>query len=654
MNYLEKSMSMASNIICNYCGSSNQPGESFCDICGAQLNAGLISGPAPIPPAPGLTLLNRRYRVLNALGEGGFGKVYKVEDTQLNNRLLAAKKLDLDSIAPKDHQAAIHSFKQEAIILGDLRHPNLPRIYEYFVENHDYYLIMDFIVGETLNEHLQKLPTFRLLPAQVAKIGIQLTSVLDYLHTRQPAIIFRDLKPDNIMITSKEEIYLIDFGIARHFKPGQAGDTIRWGTREYAAPEQLAGQQTSVSSDIYSLGAVLYQLLSGDIPTYPPQFVPLKLAGAGQARLGQQVMKMLERDKQARPASMAEIKRELEGIVQMLQPGTTTPGKQPRQTGHKAPIASPQSPVQSPRPHRPQPPLPKACGDLLHKYGQHRSVINALVWSPDGDKLASAGEDQQVQIWQATTGKHIFTYQNHTRTINALAWSPDSQHLASASNDHSVQIWKAHSGKSLSHYQEHRHWVQALSWSSDGKLLASGDAAKQVHLWDARSGQQERIYSGHKDSVTALAFSPDARLIASADEGGAVHIWEKAKGNLLTTYTGHQKAVSSLAWSPDGKLLVSGSWDRTLHVWESVSGKQVTTYTAHERTITCVAWSSAHKLIASASKDQTVRVWDALTGQTLLTYRGHSASIHALNWSPDGSYLASAGGDSTIHVWRAH
>ena len=636
---------MVSEIICSYCSFSNQPGESFCENCGAQLNSSQTASAA---------LLNQRYRVLNALGEGGFGKVYKVEDKQLNNRLLAAKKLDFASIAPKDHQDAINSFKQEAIILSDLRHPNLPRIYEYLEENNNYYLIMDFIEGKNLNEHLQGLPSPILPAISVANIGIQLASVLDYLHTRQPAIIFRDLKPDNIMITFKEEIYLIDFGIARHFKPGQAGDTIRWGTREYAAPEQLAGQQTSISSDIYSLGAVLHQLLSGDIPTYPPQFAPLKLAGAGQTSLGQQVIHMLERDKQARPASMAEIKWELERIAQAFQQGTSTPGKQPPQTSQKAQAAVSQPSAPRPKLQKPQPLLPKACADLLHKYSQHSSAIRALAWSPDGDTLASAGEDQQVHIWQAATGKPVFTYQNHTRTVNALAWSPDSQRLASAGNDHSVQIWEANSGKSLLHYQEHRHWVQTLSWSSDGRLIASGDAANQVQLWDACSGQQQRMYQGHKGSVLALAFSPDARLIASADEGGEVHIWEEASGKLLITYTGHQKPVSSLAWSPNGKRLVSGSWDRTLHVWEATSGKQITTCTIHQRMVNAVAWSPTSDLIASASKDQTVQVWDASTCHALLTYRGHTANINALHWSPDGSYLASTGDDTTVHVWRAH
>ncbi len=241
-------------------------------------------------------LLKQRYRILEHLGEGGFGTVYKVEDLQFPQRLLAVKKLDLDAIAPRDHQDAINSFKQEANMLASLKHVHLPHIYEHFVDANDYYLVMDFIEGETLSKYVQR-HTPPILPAEeVVNISIQLTSVLHYLHTRQPAVIFRDLKPENIMITPDGEVYLIDFGIARHFKPGQTGDTIRWGTREYAAPEQLAGKQTSTLSDIYSLGVVMHQLLSGDEPI-PYQFAPLKLSGPGKNDLANLVAWMLKRDK---------------------------------------------------------------------------------------------------------------------------------------------------------------------------------------------------------------------------------------------------------------------------------------------------------------------------------------------------------------------
>jgi WD40 repeat protein len=639
---------MTSTIFCDKCGAANSSHDNSCWACSQAL---LAPSSNSQQPATGPTFLKQRYRVLEHLGEGGFGKVYKVEDTQFANRLLAIKKLALDSIAPKDHQNAINSFKQEANILASLRHAHLPHIYEHFVDNHDYYLVMDFIEGETLSKYLQRRTPPQLPAKEVVSIGTQLASVLHYLHTRQPPVIFRDLKPENIMITPSDEIYLIDFGIARHFKPGQIGDTIRWGTREYAAPEQLAGQQTSALSDIYSLGVVLHQMLSGSDPL-PLQLAPLVLSGPGQSDLANLVARMLQRDKQARPASMADVEKELEHIAQLLQQGTVPSRKQKQQAQRGKGVQSAPPKPPSPPP-APQLPLTRAPGELLYKYSLHSAPLHALSWSPDGSLLASGGDDHHIQVFQAATGSTITSYQQHTRAVRALAWSIGNRHLASAGNDHTVQIWKGDSGQNLLTYQGHSHWICALSWSPDGRLIASGDADNRIHIWNPHSGRLILMYQGHQSPVLALAFSPDTTLIASADESGIIHVWETASGKLQTILKGHRKVISSLAWSPDGKQLVSGSWDSTLQIWDVANRKQVSVYAAHQRTINAVAWSAARKLVASASNDKTVQIWEPQTCKTVFTYTAHTASINALAWSPDGTYLASAGDEAEVHIWRA-
>ena len=134
---------------------------------------------------------------------------------------------------------------------------------------------MDFIEGQTLEDYLAKAPGEKLPLQEVLEIGIQLCKVLDYLHTRQPPIIFRDLKPANVMRAPDGHLYLIDFGIARLFKPGKKKDTIALGSPGYAAPEQHGRGQTTERADIYSLGATLHQLLSGRDPSEKPfQFPP--------------------------------------------------------------------------------------------------------------------------------------------------------------------------------------------------------------------------------------------------------------------------------------------------------------------------------------------------------------------------------------------
>src|SRR6266704_1925567 len=219
-------------------------------------------------------------------------------------------------MSPQEIIEATENFKREALLLAGLTHPNLPSIYDHFSEAGRWYLVMDFIEGETLEERLNKEPEGRLSVEEAQRIGIQLCTVLGYLHGRQPPIIFRDLKPANIMMTPDGHLYLIDFGIARHFKPGQAKDTIAFGSPGYAAPEQYGKAQTTARSDIYSLGATLHNLLTGIDPSLSPfQFAPLQQQGRPiPPGLESLIMQMLEMNEGKRPESMIAIKQQLQSI----------------------------------------------------------------------------------------------------------------------------------------------------------------------------------------------------------------------------------------------------------------------------------------------------------------------------------------------------
>jgi serine/threonine protein kinase len=179
-------------------------------------------------------MLKQRYAILAQAGRGGFGAVYKAKDMQEGNRLVAIKEMSQSSIDQKDLVVATESFNREAMLLANLTHPNLPCIYEQFTESGRSYLVMDFIEGETLEDHLHRLGHTRMLIEKTLDIALQLCSVVEYLHTRQPPIVFRDLKPANVMLTPSGHVYLIDFGIARHFKPGQERDTTALGSSGYA------------------------------------------------------------------------------------------------------------------------------------------------------------------------------------------------------------------------------------------------------------------------------------------------------------------------------------------------------------------------------------------------------------------------------------
>jgi serine/threonine protein kinase len=311
---------------CTVCGAANQAQSAFCFACGKPLQAATPSPQYPVAGAgitiltgflPSNVLLKQRYRIICQVGKGGFGAVYKAEDLQFGNRLLAVKEMSLGKLSPEEFAEAADAFKHEALLLAGLKHPNLPSIYDHFSEDGRWYLAMDFIEGETLEEHLTNAQE-KLLPVQeVLQIGIQLCTVLSYLHTRQPTIVFRDLKPANVIMTPEGHIYLIDFGIARHFKPGQTKDTIAFGSLGYAAPEQYGKTQSTPRTDIYSLGVTLHQLLTGNDPTQTPfQFSPLQLQGQPTSpELESLIMQMLEINVNKRPDSMAVVKQELQRIA---------------------------------------------------------------------------------------------------------------------------------------------------------------------------------------------------------------------------------------------------------------------------------------------------------------------------------------------------
>jgi len=274
------------------------------------------------------TLFRNRYFIMSKVGAGGFGSVYKARDIQSGDRLVAIKEVTLLGLHPQAMIEATTAFQREVSVLSQLDHPNLPRLYEYIQTPGHWYLVMDFIAGETLEEYQSKTPNGRLLLSEALDIGMQLCLVLDYLHSQQPPIVFRDLKPANIMRTPTGQLYLIDFGIARYFKPGQAKDTVALGSHGYAAPEQYGKAQTTPRADIYSLGAVLHQLLTARDPSEAPfRFQPLRPKSHSEPgslttgmvdvlvnKLETLITSMLAMDVNKRPPDVARVKQELHVI----------------------------------------------------------------------------------------------------------------------------------------------------------------------------------------------------------------------------------------------------------------------------------------------------------------------------------------------------
>ena len=221
------------------------------------------------------SILQNRYRILRQIGGGGMGVVYMAEDNRLPGRNCAIKEMSPAQLAPKDRNWAINAFRQEAQMLAQLSHASLTAVTDFLPEGGNWYLVMDYVEGETLEERLERTRKGRLPLDEALNVTRQLCDVLEYLHGQIPPVVFRDLKPGNVMLTPQGEVKLIDFGIARFFKPGQTRDTVNLGTPGYAAPEQHGRGQTDTRSDVYSLGVLLHQMLTGYDPMATPHLLPL-------------------------------------------------------------------------------------------------------------------------------------------------------------------------------------------------------------------------------------------------------------------------------------------------------------------------------------------------------------------------------------------
>jgi serine/threonine protein kinase/uncharacterized protein YggT (Ycf19 family) len=215
-------------------------------------------------------LLGGRYRIVKLIGEGGFGAVYRANDERFQaTRVVAIKEMNDANLSASGREKALVDFRREANLLVQLNHPNLPQVSDFFEEGTKAYLVMEFIEGKTLERALEDAggPLDETL---VMEWALQLCSVLHYMHNRQPPIIFRDMKPSNIMVTGDNQLKLIDFGIARIFKASATKDTTLLGSQGYAPLEQYGRGQSDPRSDIYALGATLYHLLTGSVPADAP------------------------------------------------------------------------------------------------------------------------------------------------------------------------------------------------------------------------------------------------------------------------------------------------------------------------------------------------------------------------------------------------
>jgi WD40 repeat protein len=288
------------------------------------------------------------------------------------------------------------------------------------------------------------------------------------------------------------------------------------------------------------------------------------------------------------------------------------------------------------------------------------SFVNALVFTPDGRELISAGDDGRVRRWKTAGGKELDTsFDAHPRvTMFSVALSKDGKRLLTSGLDKTAKVWNPADNTLLTTCtcSERISFVRA-ALSSDGKVLATG--TNQVRLWDAVSGREIGSLNGKPNWIEALAFSPDGKRLACSGAGNSVKLWDVSERKELATLTGHTLPVMGLAFSADGKTLVSASADKTIKLWSLETNKERLTLTGHADPLSSVALSPNGALLVSGAGAirfdpghlGEVKLWDTATGQFLADLKGHNDGVGCVAFSLDGKTVASAGRDRMVRVW---
>ncbi len=282
----------------------------------------------------------------------------------------------------------------------------------------------------------------------------------------------------------------------------------------------------------------------------------------------------------------------------------------------------------------------------------HTGVVYAVAVSPDGKRIASAGQDSSVRVWDTESGTLIRVLEGHTSWVRSLCFGPDPGQLSSAGDDNTVRIWNTETGTQLHTLRGHRDRVHSVAFSPDGSRIASAGETGVLKIWLVASGEETSSFRAHDQTVYSASFSPDGKRIATASWDGTAQIFNADAGTAIFTLQGHRGPVYDVAFSPNGRLLATTGKDETVRIWDAETGAETHVLRGHLNSVYCVRFLPDGKHIASAGRDMSIRIWDANTERAVETIRGHTESIYGLAFTPDGTQMVSAGIDATIRIWE--